>query len=207
MLSSAHSEDSYGALRRSVAAALNEFGYRYTVNAEETDFRFVVVIPTGARFRAQILLSPPCTVLRLFVYLTDKYPASLRDWVAELVHRLDEKTSVLGAFGFDYESGAAFFRYGVDFEGRSPSTREVTSALNAASYPLQLWELAASFTASAPKVSPRQAVDAAMLVNGIGEFADEPQEALRLVLKAEAGGGRSSVNDTPPSLQLLKFDS
>lgn len=189
-------------LRASVGESLRFFGYCFTTDPEQVDYRFHCHIPTGSVFPAQILLSPPTSVLRLVVHVTQPYPATRKPWLAEMAHRWNDKFAALGAIIYDMDRGSASYLTSVDLDGREATPDDVTRLLDASSFPLQAWDCAFSFVAS-EKVTPRQAVDAALLLQRVGTFADDPKDGMKALLKVEDGAASGGERGEPVNLFLI----
>jgi hypothetical protein len=121
------------------------------------------------------------------VEVSRPYLAVKRDWVAELVHRIDHKIAVLGGFSFDYSTGAAYMRNGVDFDGQQVTVEAVERMMNAVAFPIEVFSTA--FDLINTSASPRKAVDTALLLHNCPEYADRPGDALKTMLTVEKGGG------------------
>jgi hypothetical protein len=192
------------AIADAVASSLRTFGYKYSVSPQQTDFRFSC--RTVSRdWQSRILLAPPTSVVRLFSVVTEPYTADGKHWVAELVHRVNEKIACLGGFDFDYSTGAAVFRYGIDFADQQVTPGHIERMLNSASFPLEFFRTA--FNAIGSKMSPEKAVDISLLLHGCSERAHNPKAAMKTILHVEHGGGKScrgqSGDGAHPSIFLL----
>ena len=86
------------------------------------DLRFHAVTDDERRWRTQILLDEQHAVARLYVYLDLEGAALRREWVLELVCRVNSLLAI-GAFDFDWETGEVAFRHGRDFTGQTDRFR------------------------------------------------------------------------------------
>lgn len=191
-----------GRTAESVIVALNEFGYSHAANDDQTEFRFDIVSKSGSIWHSAVRLTPGSSVVQLHVEVSRPYYAERREWVAELVHRIDEKIAVLGGFGFRYGSGTAFFRYGLDLRGQEIRSEAIERMLNSCSFAIEVFRSAFELI-DLPRISPERAVDIALMLHDVGEMANDPKEALKAVLRVEttfAPATSSSQNPAPLSL-------
>jgi hypothetical protein len=189
-----------------VVGALNDFGYPFETDPDQTDFRFDLRSKSKTDWHAQLRMTPGSPIIQLRVEVSRPYFAEKREWVAELVNRIDSKIAVLGGFGFDYPSGTAFFRYGVDLRGQTVTPESIERMLNSCAFAIEVFRSAFELI-DTPKVSPEKAVDIALMLHDCGEMASHPRPALKAVLRVEKGGdqteGLSSQNPTSPLLSLI----
>ena len=142
-------DGSLGRLREAIRIMLSEHGYDVESRLDGLDLRFHAVTDDERRWRTQILLDEQHAVARLYVYLDLECAALRREWVLELVCRVNSLLAI-GAFDFDWDTGEVAFRHGRDFTGqliirrrshdssRSPSS---PSGSLLARWPTPLWKM------------------------------------------------------------------
>jgi hypothetical protein len=171
-----------GTLAAPVEKCLQSFGYSYHTAGEGADYRFECVVEEGVPLRSQLVVDEENHLLRHFVFLTDcGYPSARMPWVAELAARLDEAVAILGSIGFDWNTGTAFYRYGVDCRDQLfllPD--DIERILNSAAFPVKVWRLAFG-NIDRLAVTPKAAATAALIEAGADcalPVTDETRRAL-----------------------------
>ena len=177
-------DGSWHRLRDAICAVLAEHGYDVERRHDGLDLRFHAVTDDGRRWRTQVLLDEQHAVARLFVYL-DLDPLTVRrDWVLELVCRVNSLLAI-GAFDFDWDTGEVAFRHGRDFTGQTIDAAQVTQLLKVAAVALRLFTRALAY-ASGDDVSPVGALDAARVAEDLavdGVSSDAGRRALVRLVK------------------------
>ena len=175
---------SWHRIRDAICVVLAEHGYNVERRDDELDLRFHAVTDDGRRWRTQILLDERHAVARLFVYL-DLDPLTVRrDWVLELVCRVNSLLAI-GGFDFDWDNGEVAFRHGRDFTDQTIDSVQVAQLLKVAVVALRLFTRALAYS-SGDEVSPLGALDAARVAENLavdGVSSDAGRRALVRLVK------------------------
>jgi hypothetical protein len=177
-------DGSSGRLREAIRIMLSEHGYDVESRLDGLDLRFDAVTDDERRWRTQILLDEQHAVARLYVYLDLEGAALRREWVLELVCRVNSLLAI-GAFDFDWETGEVAFRHGRDFTGQLIDSAQVAQLLKVAVVALRLFTRAMAY-ASVEDVSPLGALDAARVAEDLavdGVSSDAGRRALVRLVK------------------------
>jgi hypothetical protein len=159
-------DGSWRRLQDAIRTMLAEHGYEVEARSDGLDLRFHAVTDDGRRWRTQILLDEHHAVARLYVYL-DLESAPERDFVLELVCRVNSLLAI-GAFDFDWESGAVAFRHGRDFTGQTVDAAQVAQLLKVAVVALRLFTRALAYS-SGDDVTVVGALDAARVAEHLAD--------------------------------------
>lgn len=167
-------DGSWRSLRDAIHTMLREHGYAVESRRDGLDLRFEAVTGDGRHWRTQILLDDQHAVARLFVYLDLDRAVLPREWLIELVCRVNSLLAI-GAFDFDWDTSEVAFRHGRDFTGQSIDSAQVAQLLKVAVVALRLFSRALAY-ATEGDVSPLGALDAArvaedLAVNGVSSEA------------------------------------
>ena len=177
-------DGSWHGLRDAICAMLAEHGYDVERRRDGLDLRFHAVTDDSRRWRTQILLDEKHAVARLYVYLDLEGVVHGREWLLELVCRVNSLLAI-GAFDFDWDSGEVAFRHGRDFTGQSIDSVQVAQLLKVASVALRLFTRALAY-GSVEDVSPVGALDAARVAEDLavdGVSSDAGRRALVRLVK------------------------
>jgi hypothetical protein len=177
-------DGSWHRLRDAICAVLAEHGYDVEQRRDGLDLRFHAVTDDGRRWRSQILLDEQHAVARLYVYLDLAQISLRRQWVLELVCRVNSLLAI-GAFDFDWDTGEVAFRHGRDFTGQAIDSAQVAQLLKVAVVALRLFTRALAYT-TADDVSPSGALDAARVAEDLavdGVSSDAGRRALVRLVK------------------------
>jgi hypothetical protein len=174
-------DGSWRRLRDAIHAMLAEHGYEVDARHEGLDLRFEAVTPDERRWRSQILLDDHHAVARLYVYLDLEVDPPPREWVLELVCRVNSLLAI-GAFDFDWETGEVAFRHGRDFTGQLIEPAQVAQLLKVAVVALRLFTRALAYAARGD-VSPVGAVDAARVAEDLAENGVSSDAGRRVLVR------------------------
>ncbi|GEM_PF-6660091 len=158
---------SWRGLRDAMLAMLADHGYAVDARCDGQDLRFHAVTSDERRWRTQVLIDERHPVARLYVYLDLNYPAHQRLWVLELVCRINTLLAI-GAFDFEWDSGAVTFRHGRDFTGQSIDGAHAAQLLKVAVVALRLFTRAYAYR-STSDVTPAGAIDAARVAEDLAD--------------------------------------
>ena len=176
-----HAASHSDVLRDAVLAMLAEHGYTVDVRMDGQDLRFTAVTDDERHWRTQVLIDERHPVARLYVYLDLEYPHAVRDWVLELTCRVNSLLAI-GAFDFDWESGAVTFRHGRDFTGQTVDAVQVTRLLKVAVVALRLFCRAYAYHAT-PDITPAGALDAARVAEDLADDGVSSEEGRRALIR------------------------
>jgi len=152
-------------LRDAIHNMLADHGYSVDSRCDGFDLRFHAVTDDERRWRTQILIDERHPVARLYVYLDLEYPLPQRDWVLELVCRVNSLLAI-GAFDFEWDTGEVAFRHGRDFTAQVIDAAHVAQLLKVAVVALRLFTRAYAYHRE-PDVSPVGAIDAARVAENL----------------------------------------
>jgi hypothetical protein len=159
-----------GKIGRVVTRCLGDFGYDYLASPSANDIRFESVIEKGKpTWRSQILIDEEHELVRLFIFLTDEwYLAHRRLWVAELAARSSDALAI-GSIEFDWDTGSAHYRNSLDLRGTDTTPHAIgIRLLNPSAFTVRLWDRAYGCVSS-PKITPKEALEAALIAMGVNE--------------------------------------
>jgi|SRR5579862_4624519 len=160
-------DGSWHRLRDAICTMLSEHGYEVESRHDGLDLRFFAVTEDERRWRTQILLDEHHAVARLYVYLDIDLTTVQRDWILELVCRVNTLLAI-GAFDFDWDTGAVSFRHGRDFTGQPVDAAQVAQLLKVAVVALRLFTRAIAYAGSGD-TSVVGAIDAARVTEDLAE--------------------------------------
>jgi len=168
-------------LRDAIRTMLAEHGYDVEARQDGLDLRFHAVTDDERRWRSQILLDDHHAVARLYVYLDLECASHPREWVLELVCRVNSLLAI-GAFDFDWDTGEVAFRHGRDFTGQLIEPALVAQLLKVAVVALRLFTRALAY-ATAEDVSPAGALDAARVAENLAENGVSSEAGRRVLVR------------------------
>jgi hypothetical protein len=174
-------DGSWHRLRDAIHTMLAEHGYEVESRREGLDLRFHAVTDDERRWRTQILLDDHHAVARLFVYLDLDCAPAQREWILELVCRVNSLLAI-GAFDFDWDTGSIAFRHGRDFTGQLIDAAQVAQLLKVAVVALRLFTRALAYAAT-EDVSVSGALDAARVAEDLAENGVSSEAGRRALVR------------------------
>jgi len=181
------SASAHGSIHSAVERCLQAFGYQMDPTSTDADIRFYCHTDRGT-WRSQYLVHESARILCLFIFLTDDgYPIDRQGWVVELISRMNDAIAVLGNYTLQWETGAALYRYAVDFGERDIELATVSDMLDSLAFPLDVWQRAYRHV-HASNISPADALHASRIEEGVFDRENVNDATRRVMFSVVAGG-------------------
>jgi hypothetical protein len=169
-----------GSIRAAVECCLCILEYKYSVEREGAEMRFRCGTKSGAIWHAQILVYEREQVARLIIHCGMATAANRLTWSKELVRIFNNRVAILGFMAID-DDGATSYRSTADLRGDSSILGGIKRLLNAAAFPLGIWEHSFRHLTDR-KASPTDAINAALISDDAYELSDVSKGTRRALI-------------------------
>lgn len=183
-----------------IRASLKLLGYKLLPGSCDDDLRFKLIISSGARYRAQILIYDDCRVATLGVFISETpvYHVSYKRTVSELAQRMSAVV-VFGGIYVQVESGAVLFNHAFDAGAIAPSIEAITRWINQSAFPLSVFGRAYNKVLKGVEAYP--ALQASLVEENVASDRRVVSKATRLALMEVSDG--SQTNNIERNVRIL----